>query len=168
MRAPSLANAPVLAGALACCLALSACGSTGGTEADTRAGGAPTEPLVRPWTPSFTRVGLLLADEIAIEGPKGLLEHVATRPIEPHHRQNVETVPEGFRHEIVVADPTAPLEIRGHLDSLEVVALRRLVILERPGDVRVTVRATGNVYYKPEGGDEVRRQSLALQGAEPR
>lgn len=161
-------RAPLLLGIACCCLALTACGSTGDTEADTRAGAPSTEPLVRPWTPSFTRVGLLLADEISIEGPQGLLDHVATRPIEPHHRQNVETIPEGFRHEIVVADPTTAVEIRGHLDSLEVVALRRLVILERPGDVRVTVRANGNVYYKPEGGDEVRRQTLALQGAEPR
>ncbi|MCA8981987.1 MAG: hypothetical protein H6831_15080 [Planctomycetes bacterium] len=162
MRAPLLA-----------CLSLFlvACGSTGSTEGNTSSSpnGEPisAEDLIIPWTPSFTRGALLIADEIRVEGPKGLLEHIATRVVEPHHRQLVETTPDGFQQIVELVDPNSEVEIRSHLDSMQLVAVRRLTILERPGDVRVKVQAVGRVYYKRDGQDAVERQSIELTGAEP-
>jgi hypothetical protein len=150
-----------------------ACGSTGSsTEGDMNSStgeGQPVtaEDLIIPWTPSFTRGALLIADEIRVEGPVGLLEHIATRVIEPHHRQAVETLPEGFQQLVEVVDPASGIEIRSHLDSMQIVAVRRITILERPGDVRVTIKAVGRVYYKADGKDAVERPSLELLGAEP-
>jgi len=125
------------------------------------------EDLIIPWTPSFTRGSLLIADEIRVEGPRGLLEHIATRVIEPHHKQDVKTLPEGFQQLVEVVDPASGVEIRSHLDSMQLVAVRRITILERPGDVRVTVQAVGRVYYKADGKEAVERASLELLGAEP-
>lgn len=157
----------------ACCsLLLVACGSTdSSTEGDLNSStnGTPitAEDLIIPWTPSFTRGALLIADEIRVEGPKGLLEHIATRVVEPHHRQQVETLPEGFQQIVELVDPNSEVEIRSHLDSMQLVAVRRITILERPGDVRVKIRAVGRVYYKRDGQEAIERASLELMGAEP-
>lgn len=160
---------------LLCCISLIfiACGSTGSTtEGDVQASRENAQPisaedLIIPWTPSFTRGALLIADEIRVEGPRGLLEHIATRVVEPHHSQTVETLPEGFQQIFEVVDPTSGVEIRSHLDSMQIVAVRRITILERPGDVRVKISAVGRVYYKRDGQDAVERPSLELLGAEP-
>jgi len=154
---------------------LAACGSTGSA---TEEGITPSTPEVEDqqisresapaWTPSFTRGALLIADELEIEGPRGLLQHLAARVVEPHHRQQVETLPEGFRHIIEVVDPSVGIEIRAHLDQMQMVAMRRITILERPGNVRVKVRALGQVFYKRDGAEPVERASLELQGADPR
>ena len=157
-----------------CCLTslLVACGSTesstdGGLGSSAKGAPISAEDLIIPWTPSFTRGALLIADEIRVEGPKGLLEHIATRVVEPHHRQQVETLPEGFQQIVEVVDPNSEVEIRSHLDSMQIVAVRRITILERPGDVRVKIRAMGRVYYKRDGQEAVERPSLELMGAEP-
>src|SRR5262245_52140279 len=49
-----------------------------------------------PWTDSFLRPAVLLAADIRIEGPRGLLRHVATVS-NPEELDRVEkTLPEGF------------------------------------------------------------------------
>lgn len=161
---------------LFCCLALClvACGSPGEpTEGGVHPGtdgGTPVaeDQLDVPWTPSFTRGAVLIADEVWVEGPKGLLNHFAARVVEPHHRQSVETIPAGFQQIVEVVNLDAGVEIRSILDSMQIVAVKRLTVLERPGDVRVKIRATGRVYYKRDGQDAIERPSIELMGAEPK
>lgn len=123
----------------------------------------------RPWTSSFERSALLVADEVRVEGPKGLLDHIATR-IEPeHHVYGVETVAEGFRQTFTPRDPNAGIEMRAYLDGLELVAVRRLVLLERPGDVDVVVQGTGDAYWRETAsGREQRGDVLRFVGERPR
>jgi len=164
--------------------ALAACGSTAtsteedvshtspedvaATAEETAAAAAAKLEPAGPWTPSFTRGALLVANEIRVEGPRGLMQHIATRSLDPHHRQTVETIPEGFRQIFEVVNPNAGIEIRSHLDAMQIVAMQRLVVLERPGDVPVTILALGEVYYKRDGAEAVTRASLEIQGAKPR
>lgn len=121
----------------------------------------------RRWTSMFQERRLLLADEIQIEGPPGLLEHVATRLDPEVHTEEVKTTVEGLRQTYRVraefmnqAEPIAC-----YLDELEAHALRRIIVLERPGLVPVRVTARGDVYAKNFGtGEEERSPALVLEG----
>lgn len=117
----------------------------------------------KPWTERFLEVGVLVADEIRIEGPKPLLDHVVTRPETGVHDVQVKTIPAGFEQTISVRAPGA--EIRGQIDQLALSAMRRIVILERPGEVDVLVIAAGDVFWKDGPKKEpARSQSLRIEG----
>ena len=59
--------------------------------------------------------------------------------------------------------------IDAYLDRWRIVATRKLVVLERPGDVPVRIRATGNVYWKDlETGEDRRAAELSFAGEPPR
>jgi len=121
----------------------------------------------KPWTKRFLEPGVLVADEIRIEGPAPLIEHVVTRPEPEVHDFQVQTIPAGFQQTITVRTPGA--EIRAQVDQLAISALRRLVILERPGQVDVLVIAAGDVYWKDgPKADPQRSQSLRIEGPIPR
>ena len=133
----------------------------------------PLEPLEpppapKPWTTSFRSPALLIADEVRIEGPQGLLDHIATR-IEPDfHTYDAETIPEGFQQTFEPRDASAGIDIRAYFDALEVVALRRLVLLERPGDVEVVVQAAGDAFWRESAtGREQRGSLLRFVGTRP-
>ncbi len=133
----------------------------------------PLEPLEpppapRPWTDTFRSPALLIADEVRIAGPKGLLDHIATR-IEPDfHTYDAETVSEGFRQTFEPRDASAGIDIRAYFDALEVVALKRLVLLERPGEVDVVVQAAGDAFWRESAsGREKRGSILRLVGTRP-
>ncbi len=127
----------------------------------------PPEPVPQPWTKSFQASALLIADEIRIEGPKGLLDHVATR-IEPeHHVYEVDTLPAGFQQVFRPRDEAAGFEMRAYLDALEVVAFKRLVLLERPGDAEVVVQAAGDAYWRDASTGQERRGALLRFVGEP-
>jgi hypothetical protein len=117
----------------------------------------------KPWTDRFLAPGVLVADEVRIEGPKPLLEHVVTRPEAGAHETRLQTIPAGLEQTIVVRSPGA--DIRGQIDQLAISALRRVVILERPGAGDVLVTAIGDVYWKDgQTGKETRAQSLRIEG----
>ena len=58
--------------------------------------------LNMPWTDAFQKPAVLIANEVRIEGPRGLLQHVATMSDPSELDRKEETRPEGFLQEIVV------------------------------------------------------------------
>ena len=165
--------APVAVVAAGLALA-SGCGSSGAKSKSSTAfapapdpkASAPVDaaaPPPKPWTERFLAAGVLVADEIRIEGPAPLLEHVVTRPEAGLHDVQVQTIPAGFQQTITVR--TAGAEIRAQIDAVAVSALRRLVILERPGNVDVLVIAAGDVFWKDgPNAEPTRAQSLRIEG----
>ncbi len=170
-------------------LALSVgCGSTGGQRSETTAqttGLSPSsvpeltaaqareraEGLLapKPWTDAFQYKAILLADRNRIEGPVGLIDHVAVRSDDALFRRTSETLPEGFLQR------TVPLQtnkgstdqtylVRGQLDAWQLTALMEVVVLERPGDVPVTVIAEGDVVWRDRDGGERRQNRLVWIG----
>jgi hypothetical protein len=158
---------------VALCL-LCACGApVERSEPETPPVFVPLEPIEpppapRPWTESFRSSALLIADEVRIEGPKGLLDHIATR-IEPDfHTYVAETLPEGFQQTFEPRRADAGIDIRAYFDALEVVALKRLVLLERPGEVDVVVQAAGDAFWRESAtGREQRGSLLRFVGTRP-
>lgn len=121
-------------------------------------------PPPRDWTQAFLREAVLVADEIVIEGPVGLVEHVALRQDEESTVYTTTTLPEGFFQELL-ARPESGLEVRAQLDGWALAAFRRITVLERPGEVPVTLRARGNAYWAAADGSGERRQpELVFQG----
>lgn len=122
------------------------------------------EIVVIPWTTAFEPRALLLADNVRVEGPVGLLEHFATGFEQQHHSRSVETRPEGFVQTVQIRHAAAP-HIRGKLDGLDIVAQHSLVVIERPGAVDVKVIATGEAYWSNPGtGEEQRGDALEFTG----
>ena len=125
--------------------------------------GAPGDPVTAPWTEAFLARTLLVADTIHVSGPKGLLAHCAVTQDNVRVAYDVETVPEGLRQTAKVKVPGA--EVRAQLDAWQLVATKRLITLEQPGDVPVVVTATGNAWYRPvEGVVEERGEELRYVG----
>lgn len=126
------------------------------------ADGQPAAP--RPWTSRFMGRNVLFAEDVRVEGPKGLLEHMVTRPDTALHTVVVQTVPAGLMQSIRVKGG-GDGEIRGQLDQLVIVATRSLSVLERPGEVPVVVAARGDVLYKDLAtGQELRQATLHIEG----
>ena len=172
-RSRSRHSRPHRARTIACVLLLvaSACASrertrSSGAAADGRASAsgprAPAQPA--PWTDAFAKPAVLIAAEIRVEGPKGLLDHVATVSDPDEFNRTEKTRPEGFLQEIVVKPDAVGAEIRAQLDQLTIVATRRLVVLERPAAVDVTVVAQGDAYWASRDEDEKRGESLRFHG----
>ena len=120
----------------------------------------------RPWTLAFLQEAALVADEIRIEGPEDLLTHVAIRQDPEAVTYSTKTTPEGLLQELSVRpDLVGSVEIRTQLDNWALAALQRLIVLQRPGEVPVTLRATGNVVWIPADGSAERRgATLGFQG----
>lgn len=122
-------------------------------------------PLPRQWTAAFLGKAVLTAAEVRIEGPKGLLDHVATRSDPEYHLRVEKTIPAGFLQEITTRPGTGDVEIRAQLDQLVIAATRRLVVLERPGPVDVVVIAAGDAFWKSgETQAEKRGETLRFEG----
>jgi len=137
--------------ATGCALALVACGLTPDGSTDPEPVGPEVhdiEEIGRPWTQEFMDAGLLVADVVYIEGPKGLLDHVALSQDDELMDYTVETTPDGFRQSLVKKQGVGYAELRGALDALSITALRSLVVLERPGDLPVRIVAKGSVWYR--------------------
>jgi len=118
----------------------------------------------KPWTERFLVPSMLVADEIRIEGPAPLLEHVVTRPEAEVHDSSVQTIPAGFEQTIRTRLPGT--EIRAQIDQLSIIAMRKLVVLERPGAGDVLITAVGDVSYWKDGpqGEVARSQGLKIPG----
>lgn len=152
---------------LALALALAAaCVSSPEAGSRDSADGTPPPPQVQPWTDVFLVDGLLVASEVRIEGPPGLIAHFVGR-VEEGIATEVKTLPEGLRQTYTV-EAGARIEVRAQLDRLQIVAERRIVVLERPGPVDVVVEARGDVYHRDDQGRERRGAHLRLVGPTPR
>jgi hypothetical protein len=111
------------------------------------------------------RDAALIADEIVIEGPADLLDHVAIAQDPEVFAYVTRTTSEGLLQELTVKPGFGPVEIRAQLDAWALAATRRLVVLQRPAEVPVLVRATGNaVWLASDGSPERREPSLSFRG----
>lgn len=159
---------------------LTACGSAG-AKSDKSAASPyapapdPSAPpptdlgLSPPWTTEFSKPAMLIADEISIEGPKGLLDHFAARVIPDEHDQVQRTIPAGFLQQITLKAGQTEGEIKAQLDQLALVATRRLSVLERPGPVDVVVQARGRVsWHDLATKQEKRAETMTFTGKIPR
>jgi len=154
-------------------LALVGCGSTNeAPDSTTRGGREGLEEVVPrpgsapgPWTREFQREAVLIADKITIEGPADLLDHIVIRQ-EPGVVDVVqETTTQGLVQTLRRKPEGGAGEIRAWLDRWSIVALRELIVLQRPGEVPVRVIAEGTAAWLPtEGGDELRRPRLEFIG----
>ena len=125
-----------------------------------------------PWTEDFLDRKALLADFVTIEGPEGLITHAVARADNDVHLRSVRTTKEGLlqeyrvRTDAVAAQQTTA--IRGQLDGWQIMALRRLIILERPGTATVRVKAKGDVFWRdPATGEEKRGDQMEWVGDVP-
>ncbi|NOT31750.1 MAG: hypothetical protein HOP15_14995 [Planctomycetes bacterium] len=123
-----------------------------------------TPPVPAGWTDAFRQEAVLVADEIVIEGPSDLIDHVVLRPDPETNVYTSKTISAGLLQELSARAETR-LEVRGQLDAWSLAAFQKITVLQRPGDVPVTVRARGNAYWAPaDGSDERRQDQLVFQG----
>ncbi len=154
-RASLLALSLCFAGSLAC--------TTTEPTAPPESSAAAKAAAARLWTKEFQAKSILIANEISIEGPPGLIDHVAFKQ-KPEQTYTVKTVAEGFLQEIAApAEAENPIEIQ--IDNLAIYAVRNARILERVSAGPVRIRARGEVLWKNlESGQEQRAESFELNG----
>ena len=146
-------------------------GGCGSPSSGKRETAEPTEPLRPPnvWIEVFEEPAVLLARDVRIEGPPGLLSHVAVRQEPASHEHTVRMVGEGLLQETRVRPQALGTVIRGTLGRLAIAAESSLTVLARPGSVPVRILASGDAYYGlADGGDERRGQTLELTGTAER
>lgn len=129
--------------------------------------GLELEPLTLParsWTREFQREAVLIADEIEIEGPPDLVDHVALQSDPETNLYTSQTITQGLFQELL-SRPEMGTPVRGQLDGWSLAAVRRITVLQRPGEVPVRVRARGNVYWAAaDGSGEKRENQLEFVG----
>ena len=149
--------------------ALAACttGKADKAAEEARPAGPEPAPVAQPWTGEFQQKGILIADEVSIEGPQGLRDHVAIKQL-PGQKYEVETTAEGFLQEVSVgADAANPIWLQ--LDNLAINAVTRARVLERLDDGPVRIRARGRVTWKNlETGASTETEVFELVGRMPR
>lgn len=124
----------------------------------------PAQLPARVWTSAFQNGAVLVADEIFVEGPPDLVDHVALRQDQETTLYATKTVSEGLRQELS-ARPELGVEVRGQLDAWSLAAFQKITVLIRPGEVPVTVRARGNAYWSAADGSGGKRENeLAFRG----
>ncbi|MDP6539584.1 MAG: hypothetical protein QF903_11415 [Planctomycetota bacterium] len=149
--------------ALAC---TAACAAPGDGAASVEPGPAASPSV---WPDTFTEPAVLIADDVRIEGPRGLLDHFAVRVEERFHVRTEKTTPDGYLQRVTVRSDGVQAEIRAWLDELEIVALRSLTALERPGEADLFVGAGGDAYWRSAAdGRERRGELLHLAGGSER
>lgn len=117
-------------------------------------------PTPKPWTDEFHRRAALLANRIRIEGPTGLLEHVAPVVDSRVHGHTVQTTAQGLLQVTKVLAPDSP-PIGAQLDGWQIMALEELTILERLEECDVVILASGDAFWKdPATGEEKREDVL--------
>lgn len=119
------------------------------------------EPLTLPariWTGEFRREAVLIAEEIEIEGPPDLVDHVALQSDPETNLYTSQTITQGLFQELL-ARTEMGTPVRGQLDGWSLAATRRITVLQRPGEVPVRVRARGNVYWAAADGSGERREN---------
>ncbi len=128
------------------------------------ANGQPRERTPSPWTDAFAGHGMLLATNIRIEGPDGLLEHVVIRADDSLYERSVLTTSEGFLQITRSRAPGTDL-VRGQIDGWQIAAYDAVHVLERPGATQVVVTAEGDAVFQDTLGGEERSGRLVFVGA---
>jgi hypothetical protein len=128
--------------------------------------GPPTDVIkTKPWTDRFFTTGALIARDIRVEGPDGLLEHfVATQDLGVMDVVT-KTTPDGLLQVMTLHADAVGETIRAQLDNLTLSSLHSLTILERPGPVDVLIVATGDAFLNEKGvPEEQRAPTLRILG----
>jgi len=125
----------------------------------------------RSWTDAFEPEAVLLAEDVWIEGPPGLLHHVVIGQNPEDYDHSVSTTSEGLLQEARIKPALAGMAattwtpLRAQLDNLIIASSHRLRVLERFEPADVIVRARGRVVWKRvDGTDEKRGDRLELVG----
>jgi hypothetical protein len=151
---------------------LSACGATGSKSSKDAASPyapapdpsapPPKSEVARhaPWTTEFMKSGMLVADEIEVEGPVGLFDHIATRVDPDVHDQVQRTIPAGFEQQVVAKSGAEDSEIHSQLDQLSLIATRRITVLERPSPIDVVISARGAVFWHDDASKQDKRSEV--------
>ncbi|MEL6906742.1 MAG: hypothetical protein AAFU73_10630 [Planctomycetota bacterium] len=117
----------------------------------------------RVWTGAFSERSLLLARSIRIEGPAGLLEHVAVASDDELYERYVETTADGFLQVVQRASDEVEV-VRGSLDAWRLAAEARVTVLERMAECPVRIVAAGDVLWRDIDGNLVRSDRIELVG----
>lgn len=127
----------------------------------------PTGALkVKPWTDAFVKPAVLIAHDVRVEGPDGLLEHFVSRQELDIVDIQTKATPDGLLQTYTLFEGVPNGEIRAQLDNLAITCLGKLEVLERPGHVPVVVLATGDAYYQETTSKlEKRGPTLRFEGA---
>ncbi len=133
----------------------------------TQAAKSKSEKAGAPWTKEFQSRAILIADEVSIEGPPGLIDHVAYKQ-SPEQHYAAKTTSDGFLQEVSTgANTSEPIWIQ--IDNLRVNALRSGRWLERLADGPVRIHAHGRAYWKNlDTGQEQQAETIELVGAPPK
>ncbi len=169
---------------LSCAAALVACASPSPPESGrnahdasgaSRASGeadASQAGLEAAWTDAFETASVLLAREVSIEGPPGLVAHFALQQNPRDFDFHAEGTARGFLQESSVKQDLAASAavswppLRAQLDNLMIAASHRIRVLERPELCDVVVAARGEVMWKCLAPEQERRgETLRLVGA---
>jgi len=136
---------------LATTLFAAGCGTSSPQDGDSDDGVPIDAPA--PWTDAFIGQATILADVIEVEGPAGIRTHCVARQDSENVDYDLATTNDGLVQTYALKPGAGSAELRAWLDNWNLVALERIVVLERPsrGGV-VIVRARGNVFASlPEG-----------------
>jgi hypothetical protein len=142
----------------------------GSPRADADAAGsgpmpAPVDLESLMWTNAFLQPANLIADEVVIEGPPALRNHVRVRQDSQGTVYSAQTTSKGFLQELAAKPEAGYVELHAQLDSWQIVAFRRITWLERPGLGPVLVRASGGAsWHAVAGGAERREEVLEFRG----
>jgi len=117
----------------------------------------------KPWTGAFTETAVMLADTVRIEGPEGLLDHVAAASDDEYYERTADLTSMGFRQTIRRLGPDTP-EIRVRIDRWTVAATQRVVILENINACEVTVVASGEAIWRDVDGRVAQADRLEFIG----
>lgn len=129
------------------------------------ASASPSRYQPAPWTDAFNQPCALLAAEVRIEGPPGLISHVASVSDPEELDRSEKVVPEGFLQVISVKPGSPTANIKAQLDRLAIVAIEKLTILERPQGTAVIVTAKGDVYWENSTTHDVKRgETMRFEG----
>jgi len=118
------------------------------------------------WPTEFKTAAVLVADEVTIEGPQGLLNHfVGLQSSAIEYSTSVTT--RGLEQRFVVKVPGDEVA-RASLDGWEIAAQRRLVAIERPDqDGPVRVEASGQASWQRADGTDRREHPTMVFTAHP-
>ena len=115
------------------------------------------------WTKAFLTPALLFAEDIRIEGPPALRSRLAL----PQNGESIHSVTKatdnGLLHIFTLRSGEGAL-IQAHLDRWQIVATRRLQVLERPGEIEARIVARGEASWVPTdaGSAEPERRGAEL------
>jgi hypothetical protein len=123
----------------------------------------------RPWTRAFGSKAALVGDEVTIEGPPGLLDHVLVQQDPQFFTLEQKATPDGFACLTEVKpDAAGAPPIRVRIDAWTIDALARVRVLEKPGECSVIVQVSGDAWYRElSSGAEQRSAVLRFVGERP-